>query len=65
VIAEDLVGLGIPVCLAKALERRQTEVVRHDAGDLPMPGPLGVGLLELLIESAEESQPDRGSREAV
>src|SRR5438128_2090412 len=30
-----------------------------------MPGPLGIGLLELLIESAEEGQPDRGPREAV
>src|SRR5438874_1640534 len=64
-LAEDLIGLGIPVGLAKPLERRQPEVVRHDARDLSMPRPLGVGLLELLIDGAEEREPDRGPREAV
>src|SRR5438309_1026884 len=64
-IGEDLIGLRIPVGLAETLEGRQAEVVRHHAGNLPMPGPFGVGLLELLIESAEESQPDRGPREPI
>jgi hypothetical protein len=64
-LAEDLVGLGIPVGVAKPLERRQPEVVRHDARDFSMPRPLGVGLLELLVDGAEEREPDCGTREAI
>src|SRR5258706_8548576 len=64
-LAEDLVGVGIPVSLAKALEGRKAEVVRHHACDLAMPGPLGVGLLELLVEGAEEGQPYGCAREAI
>src|SRR2546430_14407795 len=52
-LAEDLVGVGIPVSLAKPLARRQPEGVRHDARVLSMPGPLGLGLLQLLVGSAE------------
>src|SRR2546426_1880980 len=64
-IGEDLIGFRIPVRLTETLERRQAKVVRHHTRDLPVPGPFGVGLLELLIESTEESQPDRRPREPI
>src|SRR5213594_1441256 len=64
-LAEDLIGLGIPVGLAETLERRQAEVVRHHPRDLSMPRSLGIGLFELLIESAEEREPDRRPCEAI
>src|SRR5206468_8398500 len=59
------IGFGIPIGLAEALEGGEAEVVRHDARDLPVPGSLGVRLLELLIDSAKEREPDRGPGEAV
>src|SRR2546426_391299 len=64
-LSEDLIGLRIPVRLAETLERRQAKVVRHHTRDLPVPGPFGVGLLELLIESTEEGQPDPRPPEPV
>src|SRR5206468_9705135 len=64
-LAEDLIGVRIPVGIAETLERRQAKVVGHDTRDLAMPGSLRVGLLELLIERAEEREPDSSSQKAV
>src|SRR5207253_9649659 len=64
-LAEDLIGVRIPVGVAETLERRQAKVVGHHTRDLAVPGSLRVGLLELLIERAEEREPDGGSQQAV
>jgi hypothetical protein len=65
VLAEDPIGLGVPVRLAETLERRHAKVVRHDAGNLAVPRSLGIGFPKLLIESSKEGNPDRGPREAI
>src|SRR5438067_2947859 len=62
-LGEEDVALRVPVGVAKALQIGQPEVVRDDTGHLPVPGPFGGRLLELLVDRAEEGEPDRGADE--
>src|SRR5919201_2509999 len=62
-VGEDDVARRIPVRGTQALDRRQTKVVGDGTRDLSVPGALGLGLAELLIDRGEERQPNRGADE--
>ena len=57
-IAEQAVGLGIPVRVSNPLPGRRPEVVRHDPSDPALPGPLP-GRFRQLCRNSRNDQAKR------
>src|SRR5678816_1198755 len=62
-LREDLIGVRCPVRLAQAIQCRDPEVVRNDAGDLAVPGARFRRLAELLIDRGGEGRPRKSPYE--
>src|SRR5438128_7539206 len=63
-IGEDARIVGIPVGIAKALERRKAKVI-GDARYSPVPGALALRLAQLLRDRGQREEEDGSSQQAI